>query len=60
MARTGRPKADNPKSIQIMLRMDKETTDKLDELVAFYGDGETRVSVLRKGIDRLYADMKKE
>lgn len=43
-----------------MLRMDKETADKLDELVAFYGDGETRVSVLRKGIDRLYADMKKE
>ena len=58
MAKMGRRKADNPKNLVLQIRMDKETADKLGELATHYAL--TKADVLRKGIDRLYADMKKE
>lgn len=55
--RTGRPKADNPKVKQLGVRLDQETLDKLDILVAHYK--ETRVEVLRRGIEKLFSELKK-
>ena len=46
----GRPKAENPKSKQIMVRLDAETDRKLEE---------KKVAVVRRGIERLYAEIKK-
>lgn len=54
--RTGRPKADNPKVKQLGVRLDKETLDKLDVLTEHYE--ETRVEVLRRGIDKLFSELK--
>lgn len=53
----GRPKAENPKSKQIMVRLDAESDRKLEELAEYYG--EKKVAVIRRGINQLYADMKK-
>lgn len=55
--RTGRPKADNPKVKQLGVRLDKETLDKLDILTDHYK--ETRVEVLRRGIEKLFSELKK-
>jgi len=54
----GRPKIDNPKSTQITVKMDKSLADKLDVCVEYYG--ETRVEVIRKGIESIYSDIKKK
>ena len=54
---TGRPKAENPKSKQIMVRLDAETDRKLEELAEFFK--EKKVAVVRRGIERLYAEIKK-
>ncbi len=55
--RTGRPKADNPKVKQLGVRLDKETLEKLDILTEHYK--ETRVQVLRRGIEKLFSELKK-
>ena len=55
--RTGRPKADNPKVKQLGVRLDVETLDKLDILTEYYK--ETRVEVLRRGINKLFSELKK-
>lgn len=55
--RTGRPKADNPKVKQLGVRLDAETLDKLDILAEHYN--ETRVEILRRGIDKLFSELKK-
>lgn len=55
--RTGRPKADNPKVKQLGVRLDEETLSKLDALTDHYK--ETRVEVLRRGIEKLYSELKK-
>ena len=55
--RTGRPKADNPKVKQLGVRLDEETLDKLDTLTDHYK--ETRAEVLRRGIEKLYSELKK-
>ena len=55
--RTGRPKADNPKVKQLGVRLDKETLEKLDVLTEHYK--ETRVQVLRRGIEKLFSELKK-
>lgn len=52
--RTGRPLSDNPKSTQLAVRLDKNTLEKLDFLVKEYG--ETRVQVIRRGIESLYKE----
>ena len=53
----GLPKAENPKSKQIMVRLDAETDRKLEELAEFFK--EKKVAVVRRGIEKLYAEIKK-
>ena len=55
--RTGRPKSENPKAKQLGVRLDKETLDKLDIVSEYYK--ETRVASIRRGIERLFSDIKK-
>ncbi len=55
--RTGRPKSDNPKSTQIAVRLDKNTLKKLDKVAQT--NSETRVQTIRRGIDKLYSELKK-
>lgn len=55
--RTGRPKAENPKVKQLGVRLDEETLDKLDALTDYYK--ETRAEVLRRGVEKLYSELKK-
>lgn len=55
--RTGRPKSDNPKGKQLGVRFDKEELDKLDIVAEHYK--ETRVASLRRGIEKLYSEIKK-
>ena len=55
--RTGRPKSKKPKSIQLTVRVDEETLGKLDEVVKV--NSETRVQVIRKGIEIQYEYIKK-
>lgn len=56
--RTGRPKSDNPKTVQLAVRVDKDTLQKLDLIAEF--NSETRVQTLRRGIERLYSELPKE
>lgn len=55
--RTGRPKSDNPKGKQLGVRFDKEELEKLDIVAEHYK--ETRVASLRRGIEKLYSEIKK-
>ena len=55
--RTGRPKADNSKVKQLGVRLDEKTLDKLDALTDYYK--ETRAEVLRRGVEKLYSELKK-
>lgn len=55
--RIGRPKSDNPKVKQLGVRFDKETLDKLDVVSDYYS--ETRVESLRRGVEKLYSEIKK-
>lgn len=55
--RTGRPKSENPKSTQIAVRLDEETIQKLDTVASV--NSETRVQTIRRGIDKLYSELKK-
>lgn len=56
--RTGRPKSDNPKSTQIAVRLDKITLEKLDKVAQ--SNSETRVQTIRRGIEKLYSELKNE
>lgn len=53
--RTGRPKSENPKVKQLGVRFDSETLKKLDTLVDYYK--ETRVEVIRRGVNKLYSEV---
>lgn len=55
--RTGRPKSDNPKSVQIAVRLDEDMLDKLDKVAE--SNSETRVETIRRGINKLYSEIKK-
>lgn len=55
--RTGRPKTNNPKSTQIAVRFDIQTLEKLDEVAKH--NSETRVQTIRRGIEKLYSELKK-
>lgn len=57
MSPMGRPKSQNPKSNQITVRFDSETLKKLDESAKTLG--ETRVQVIRRGIEKVYSEIKK-
>ena len=49
--RTGRPKAENPKSNDLKVRLDDETTKRLDEYCEAHGI--TRAEAIRRGIHLL-------
>ena len=55
--RTGRPKSEKPKSTQLAVRLDNETLDKLDAVAK--ENSETRVETIRRGINKLYSELKK-
>lgn len=55
--RTGRPKSNSPKSTQLAVRLDDNTLKKLDEVAN--KNSETRVQTIRRGIDKLYSELKK-
>lgn len=46
--RTGRPKAENPKSIDVKVRIDKETNNKLEKFSI--KTGKTRAELIRQAI----------
>ena len=56
-SKMGRPKAENPKSTQISVRLDNETVNKLDEVATV--NSETRVQTIRRGIEELHDKLKK-
>lgn len=56
--RIGRPKSNNPKVTQLGVRFDSETLEKLDTLVNHYK--ETRVEVIRRGVENLYSELNKK
>ena len=51
--RTGRPKAENPKSNDLKVRLDDETTKRLDEYCETHSI--TRAEAIRRGIHLLLA-----
>ena len=53
--RTGRPKTEKPKSTQLAVRLDNETLEKLDTVAK--KNSETRVATIRRGINKLYAEL---
>ena len=53
--RTGRPKSENPKAKQLGVRFDAAALEKLDILTDYYN--ETRVDVLRRGVEKLYSEL---
>ena len=57
MAPMGRPKSDNPKSAQLTVRLDKETLETLDACAE--APKETRVQVIRRGIEKVFSEIKK-
>lgn len=55
--RTGRPKSENPKSKQLGVRFNEEELKKLDAVSKHYN--ETRVESIRRGVGKLYSEIKK-
>lgn len=47
--RTGRPKAENPKAIEVKARIDEETNDRLNKYCR--ENNKTRTEVVRQGIE---------
>ena len=56
-AKMGRPKLDNPKTIRLDVKIDKETLAKLDEITKTHSL--TKGQVVRQGIELLYRHIKK-
>lgn len=54
--RTGRPKSDNPKEIEIKARIDAETDKRIQAYCEAHG--KTRTEVVREGIELVLADEK--
>lgn len=57
MTKLGRPESKNPRNNQIAVRFTEEELEKLDALSKHYN--ETRVEVIRRGINSLYSKIKK-
>ena len=55
--RTGRPKIDNPKSVQVTARLQAETVEKLEECAEALKI--TKAEVIRKGIEIIHQGIKK-
>lgn len=56
--RTGRPKAEKPKTIEVKARIDEETNRKLINYCK--ENGINRTDVVRKGIDLVLGKIEKE
>jgi hypothetical protein len=56
-AKMGRPKLDDPKSIRVAVRVDRETLAKLNEIAET--NSLTKGQVVRQGIELLYRHIKK-
>ena len=56
--RTGRPKAEKPKTIEVKARIDEETNKKLVNYCEKYNTNKTEV--VRKGIKLVLGETKKE
>lgn len=56
MSRTGRPKSGNAKETQLGVRLNKEELKILDLVAGYYG--ETRTASFRRGINKLYDEIK--
>lgn len=57
MPTMGRPKAENPKSKQLTVRLDNDTFEKLEESSKILNT--TRVDVIRRGIEKVFSGIKK-
>ncbi len=57
-AQMGRPKLDDPKSIALTVKLDKETLAKLNEIAT--ANSLTKGQVIRQGIEVLYKHVKKQ
>lgn len=55
--RTGRPKAENPKDIQLKIRADKQTIEDLD--FCCEKTGKNRSDIIRLGIQKVKAEVEK-
>lgn len=55
--RTGRPKSEKPKQTQLGVRFDNEQLKKLDVVAEHYM--ETRAESIRRGVEKLYSEIKK-
>ncbi len=56
--RTGRPKVENPKDIQLKIRADKQTIEDLDFCCEKMS--KTRSDIIRLGIQKVKAEVEKE
>ena len=54
--RTGRPKSEKPKGIEVKARIDEETDKRLQELCKKYN--KTRTDVVREGIELVLGQKK--
>lgn len=54
--RTGRPKSENPKEIEVKARIDSETNKRLQEYCQ--KNGKTRTDVVREGIELILGKKK--
>lgn len=54
--RTGRPKSENPKLIEVKARIDEQTNKKLLEYCQKHG--KTRTDVVREGIEMILSEKK--
>lgn len=55
--RTGRPKTDNPKDIQVKIRADRQTVEDLDFCCEKLN--KTRSDIIRLGIQKIRAEVEK-
>ena len=55
--RTGRPKVDTPKAVQVSARLDQATIKKLEENAAYYH--ESKADSIRRGIEAVNKTIKK-
>ncbi len=55
--RTGRPKSDNPKDIQLKIRADRKTIEDLD--FCCEKTGKTRSDIIRLGIQKVKTEVEK-
>lgn len=56
LAKTGRPKSENPRTIKFTFRMNAEESDILEEICVI--TGENRNEAIRSAVDRYYEYLK--